>query len=221
MSTPFLHLETLFRFDSTGRITGTREPDPSPGPKFALIRGRTGCTWGVRADVPLAVAKQLDDLAKREPPTQDLWEPPVHSEKYITLLHGEVDSGPAFEFPEETAQPHGAALVKDIQLLEPNFSGWTASEIPGRSPVVALFEDGLAVSICFCARRFEAAEAGLETAAAYRGRGLGPRVAAAWAMAVRASGRTPLYSTSWSNGASLTVARKLGLKAYASAWSIS
>jgi predicted GNAT family acetyltransferase len=64
-------------------------------------------------------------------------------------------------------------------------------------------------------------EAELETAAAYHGRGHAVRVAAAWAMAIRASGRTPLYSTSWTNTASLAVARKLGLVAYASDWSLS
>ncbi|MYA61126.1 MAG: GNAT family N-acetyltransferase [Dehalococcoidia bacterium] len=78
------------------------------------------------------------------------------------------------------------------------------------------------MSVCFCARRSDSvAEAGLETAEAYRGQGLGTRVTAAWANAVRTSGRVPLYSTSWSNGASLAVARKLGLVAYASSWSVS
>jgi hypothetical protein len=37
---------------------------------------------------------------------------------------------------------------------------------------------------------------------------------------MRASGRIPLYSTSWTNTASLAVARKLGLVAYANTWSI-
>jgi len=53
---------------------------------------------------------------------------------------------------------------------------------------------------CFCARRSDAAaEAGLETAEAFRGRGFGPRVTAAWAWAIRATGRIPLYSTAWTN----------------------
>ena len=83
-------------------------------------------------------------------------------------------------------------------------------------------EDGHAVSVCFCARKSNvAAEAGLETAIEFRGRGLAPRVVSAWALAVRETGRIPLYSTSWSNDASLAVARKLGLMAYASSWSIS
>ena len=90
--------------------------------------------------------------------------------------------------------------VDELWQLEANFTGWTADEIPDASPIVAVMEDGHAVSVRFCARRASfAAEAGLETAPPFRGRGLGPRVAAAWALAMRASGRTPLYSTAWSN----------------------
>ncbi len=221
MSTPDLHLRTLFRLDNAGRILGTREPDPDPGPSFALIRGRTGCAWAVRADVPQEVAEELAGLAGEEPTVADLRDAPVHAERYRALAGGEVYSGPAYAFPKTIEQPAATVLVNEVQLLARHFCGWTADEIPGRSPVVAVIEDGDAVSVCFCARRSgAAAEAGLETAAAYRGRGLGPQVAAAWALAVRASGRIPLYSTSWSNGASLAVARKLGLVAYASGWSL-
>ncbi|HZS91689.1 MAG TPA: GNAT family N-acetyltransferase, partial [Chloroflexota bacterium] len=39
-------------------------------------------------------------------------------------------------------------------------------------------------------------------------------VVAGWARAIRASGRIPLYSTSWDNHASQAVARKLGLVQY-------
>jgi hypothetical protein len=45
-------------------------------------------------------------------------------------------------------------------------------------------------------------------------------VTSAWTRAVRASGRTPLYSTSWSNTAALSVAAKLKLVPYASWWSV-
>ena len=221
MSTPDLHLRTLFRLDNTGRILGTREPDPDPGPLFALIRGRTGCAWAVRADVPQEVAEELDGLAREEPPVADLRDAPVHAERYRALAGGEVYSGPAFAFPETVEEPDATVLVDEVRLLARHFCGWTAAEIPGRSPVVAVVEDGHAVSVCFCARRSDAAaEAGLETAAKFRGRGLGPQVAAAWALAVRASGRIPLYSASWENRASLAVARKLGLVAYASGWSV-
>ena len=49
------------------------------------------------------------------------------------------------------------------------------------------------MSICFCARRSDAAaEAGVETAERSRGRGLAARATAGWASAVRASGRVSL-----------------------------
>ncbi|MYC95855.1 MAG: GNAT family N-acetyltransferase [Caldilineaceae bacterium SB0661_bin_32] len=221
MSTPDIHLRTLFLLDSAGRIRGTREPDPDPGPKFALIRGRSSCVWAVRADVPQEIADELDRLAGAEPPVTDFRDAPVHAERYRALAGGEVYAGPAFSFPKTVEQPDATVHVNALPLLARHFSGWTAAEMSGRSPMVAVVEDGYAVSVCFCARRSDtAAEAGLETAAAFRGRGLGPQVAAAWAWAVRASGRVPLYSTSWENGASLAVARKLGLVAYASGWSL-
>jgi predicted GNAT family acetyltransferase len=87
---------------------------------------------------------------------------------------------------------------------------------------MSIIEDGYPVSICFCARRSDvAAEAGLETAKAYRGRGYARRVTTAWALAVRDTGRIPLYSTDWTNGASLAVARSLGLNEYGSRWGLS
>ena len=222
MSTPGLHLQTLFLLDGDGRISGTREPEPGPGPLFSLVRGKAGCAWAMRADVPQDLADELDGLAREEPPASDFRHAPMHAERYVSLVRGRVDSGPAFTFPEDIAQPCGTVFIEDIRSLDHHFSGWSASEIPCRTPIVALVEEGYAVSVCFCARRSkEAASAGLETAAKFRGHGLGPRVAAAWALAIRASGRVPLYSTSWSNDASLAVACKLGLVAYASRWSIS
>ncbi|MCY3897245.1 MAG: GNAT family N-acetyltransferase [Caldilineaceae bacterium] len=221
MSTPDLHLHTLFLLDSAGRILGTREPNPEPGPRFVLIRGRTNCAWAVRADVPQGIAEELEGLARAEPPVADFRGVPVHAEQYRTLAGGEVYAGPAFTFPKTVEQPDATAHVNALPLLARHFSGWTVTEIPERSPIVAVVVDGHAVSVCFCARRSErAAEAGLETAEAFRGRGFGPQVTAAWALAVRASGRVPLYSTSWENGASLAVARKLGLLAYACGWSL-
>ncbi len=222
MSTPALQLQTLFFLDGEGRISGTRSPLPSPGPQFMLIRGMASCAWAVRQDLSPETALELDRLAQEEPPVSDFRDEPVHSERYSSLLGGEIDSGPAFTFPEVIAQPRSTVFIEEIRLLDCHFSGWKVNEIHESTPIAAVMEDGYAVSVCFCARRSAvAAEAGLETAVAFRGRGLGPSVAAAWASEIRASGRIPLYSTSWSNDASMAVARKLGLVAYASNWSIS
>ncbi|MAF51678.1 MAG: GNAT family N-acetyltransferase [SAR202 cluster bacterium] len=222
MSTPDRQLRTLFVLDAQGRIVSRREPGSGPGPKFSLIRGTTSRAWAVRSDVPHDVATELDALAKSEPAPRDLQEEPVHADRYASLVGGQLFSGPAFEFPETLVDPGELTLVNDIRQLERHLEGWTADEIPGRSPIFAIVDDGHAVSTCCCARQSEdAAEAGVETAADYRGRGYAATVTAAWALAIRASGRIPLYSTSWDNTASLAVARKLGLIAYASDWSLS
>ncbi|MGH7460640.1 MAG: GNAT family N-acetyltransferase [Longimicrobiales bacterium] len=226
MSTPDLQLQTLFVLDSDGRIVSTREPGANRGPCFALIRSAVSCAWAVRADVPPDVAGELADLARHEPPAADLSAAPVAADRYRSLLQRRVETGntircyegPAFTFPDAIVHSAGVVLIEDERLLEHNFRGWVPSEIAaGRAPVLAVVEDGHPVSICFCARRTDvAAEAGVDTAEAYRGRGLAVRATAAWARAIRASGRIPLYSTSWTNEASLAVARKLKLVPYAS-----
>ena len=221
MSTPNLLLQTLFTLDHDNRIVGTREPDPSPGAKFSLIRGKRDRAWAVRSDVPQHLAEELDALARDEPPVADFRDAPIHAARYLSLLEGTIDCGPAFEFPEENAKASDTVYIDDAEQLDYHFEGWTKDEIPYRTPIVGLIEDGHAVSICFCARRTDVtSEAGVETAVEFRGRGFAIQVTAAWALAIRASGRVPLYSTSWDNHASLAVARKLGLLTYASTWSI-
>ncbi len=222
-ATPQLQLETLFVLSERGRIISTRQPRPSPGPAFMLTRGSTEVAWAVRDDIADDIADELGDLARQEPLSFEWERPPIHAERYRAALRGRVAWGPAFEFPEPVARPGGVVSLHDEALLQRHFSGWGAGEIErGASPVMAVLVDGHAVSVCCCARRsIVAAEAGLETAPAFRGRGYAARVTSAWAAAVRASGRTPLYSTAWTNESSLSVARKLGLRTYATNWSIS
>jgi hypothetical protein len=221
--------------NEAGRIVSTREAGASRGPLFFLVRGTASCSWAIRADVPEALASELDCLAREEPPIVDLGDAPIHAERYLSVLTDQhlsaqhpgaaivQSAGPAFSFPpalEETATD--IVFVEDERLLEHNFRGWVPGEIAaGSGPVAAIVRDGFPISICFSARTSDAAaEAGVETAERFRGRGFAGRVTVAWALAVRASGRVPLYSTSWTNTPSLAVARKLGLVAYASSWSL-
>ena len=177
----------------------------------------------MHASVADEIAAELERLAAEEPGVsdEDPARAPRHAERYLELLGGAVESGPEFVFPAELPAVTGVSEVTGVDALQRHFRGWYAEEIPTRTPIVAVLEDGAAVSACFCARRSEeAAAAGLETAVGFRGRGLAVRVTAAWAAAVRASGRTPLYGTDWTNAASRAVARKLGLVRYASHWSV-
>jgi hypothetical protein len=219
--TPELQLQTLFVLNDKGRIVSTREPNPSPGPTFSLIRGTTSCAWAIHADVPDRLAGQLEALARQESPTKHFRNDPLHAKRYLSVVGGRADAGPAFTFPETLPRPDDIVVVRHLAQLEQNFRGWTADELPERSPILAVIEEEHPVSVCFCARRSNvAAEAGLETVREFRGRGFGSRVTAAWALAIRSSGRLPVYSTSWSNEASLAVARRLGLETCASDWSL-
>jgi hypothetical protein len=167
------------------------------------------------------LAGQLEHLAQSETPLAALTAAPLHADSYTRLLEGRIDAGPVFTFPTDLAAGGEVVVITNVSELSHHFGGWTAGEIPERSPIVGVVVDGQVVSVCFCARRTEiAAEAGLETAIAYRGRGFGARVVAQWGRLIRQSGRLPLYSTSWNNSASLAVARKLGLTAAAADWNL-
>ncbi len=232
MSTPEQYLDTCFVRDEQGRIVSTRESAPPPGPLFCLVRGAGHCAWSVNAQLPSSVAHTIDQLARSESPTTDFRCPPAHADEYRKLLGAYESSwqgtgidlleqnGPAMTFPDDLPPAPDVVHIADEQSLAAHFSGWEAGEIAdGRAPVLAIVEDGHPVSVCFCARASATcAEAGVETAERYRGRGLASRVTAAWARALRAEGRLPLYSTEWTNHASLAVARKLGLSVYASVW---
>ena len=219
---PELQLHTLFVLDEQGRIISTREPNPTPGPRFALIRGVTHCFWAIRADLGEKLTAQVHMLAREEPPTRDFQSEPLHAKRYISLIGGDVHAGPAFTFRAGMLWAPDVLAINELSPLERHFRGWRENEIPECSPILAVMEQGAAISVCFCARRSAAAaEAGVETAERFRGRGLGSRVTAAWARAIEATDRLPIYSTSWNNGPSLSVARKLSLSMCASDWSLS
>ena len=219
MSDPALQLRTLYELDQRGRLVSTREPGSHRPARFALIRGRAACVWGIRDDIPDDVADELAALAATEPdvPFEDR---PLHARRYVDLAGGRIESGPAFEFPGDLAMPEGVTLVEDPEALLEGFAD-LVPEMDARWPVFGVLDGNTAVSVCFCARLSDkAAEAGVNTLESHRGQGLATRVVAAWAAAIRASGRIPLYSTSWRNAASRSVAEKLGLRIYASDWSV-
>lgn len=222
-----LQVDALFTHDPAGRIVAVHEPDGGSAPRFFLGRTRMGNLWRVRHDVGEDTARRLETLAAAEPVSDDPHTEPRNMAAFLETLRAdqEVDtiwSGPAYYFPEPLPIPPVPVtriarttlnLLRqmdwDQAALAQHFEAW--------EPMVAVVQDDVAVSLCFSARLTEyAAEAGVETLEAYRGRSLAPTVVAAWANAIRASGRVPLYSTSWDNHASQAVARKLGLVQYGS-----
>jgi len=221
--TPQLTLELGLVFAGEHRIVTTREFVPRPAPAFILARNSTSREWAVRVDVAPDVAELLDALASDERPAADPTLPPRHEARYRELLGDKITFGPKFVFPEVLDEPaYAIAVIDDEDALSHHFRGWVRGEIAAVcAPVMAIVIDEKPVSVCFSARSSPgAAAAGVETALPFRGRGYAGAVTAAWARAIRASGRTPYYSTSWTNTASLANARKLGLITHGSSWSV-
>jgi GNAT acetyltransferase len=223
-----LQAEALFTRDAAGRMVAVNTPGGGPAPRFFLGRTRQGNVWRVRHDVPEATARRLDALAASEPMRDDLRAEPRSMPGLMDALraNGEVRStyaGPAYRFPETLPLPIAEATpitsenLRLLRLLDWDRDALAAGELAAWEPMLALVQGDVAVSLCFSARlTARAAEAGVNTLEGSRGHGYASIVVTAWAHAIRASGRIPLYSTSWENHASQAVARKLGLVQYGS-----
>ncbi len=219
------HADVLVDTDGRGRLTRLNEPDPeTAAPRVFLARGRASTLVAFRADVPDDVASRLAAIANDLPS----WDGRPTDERTLDRLRSAVrgwaggvreSHGPAFRFTDIAAgsAPPDLVLIDEANahLLEANYP-YTRSVLDARRPVVGIVRDGVVVSACFSARRRPtAAEAGVHTMEAYRGLGLAVAVVRVWARAAQEAGMTPLYSTSWDNAASLGVAARLGLDAYA------
>lgn len=234
-----LRVEALYTHDEAGRLVRVREHNGAPAPRFFLGRTAGGVVCRCRHDVEDALCRALG-AAVTEDPVDFAAE--VASDgraadpaRYVDLLVraapvAAVWGGPAFYFPTEIPDlatvtgdrppwgpPWGAvALVTEVNVdvLRPLLPAWVP-DVHRSPPLMALVVDGQAVAVCGSVRiTARVHEAGVDTAAPFRGRGYAPRVVAAWARAVRALDAEPVYSTSWQNAASRAVARKLGLVLY-------
>jgi hypothetical protein len=212
-----LHIDALFTHDERGRLLRVNEPGGGEAPRFFLGKTAEGVEWRVRFDVDddLVLALESAVLADHVADHVD------DSARYERLLARAAPvrrtwAGPAFHFPAELPRPTDVVLVTaaNAGLLHPHLAVW-AGDVATCQPMFVRVVGGHAVSVCASVRTTPAAdEAGVETAAAFRGYGYAGAAVAAWAGAVRALGRIPLYSTSWDNAGSQAVARKLGLLRY-------
>lgn len=209
-----LHVEALFTQDPSGSLLQVNEPGGAPAPRFFLGITSNGSVRCYRHDVDDDIRRSLDMESRRD----FALAVPVRSERYEHILSRAAPvrrtwTGPAFNFPETLTDCPDAVPIDSSNsvLLRDFFGGWI-EDVDTCRPMFAVIVDGRAVALCASVRRTTAAhEAGVETAAPYRGAGFGGRAVSAWASSVRAMARVPLYSTSWNNDASRAVARKLGL----------
>jgi hypothetical protein len=220
-----IHVATLFTMDRHARLLHVNDPStagrPLAAPRFFLGRTAEGNVWRFRSDLDPQLAHELDAICKSEAIGADyagasggaaLFESQLAKYAPVTRTW----TGPAFCFPDDIA-PAGDAVAlsaENAHCLLAHLPAWGADIALGL-PFFGVFINGAVVSVCCSARTTAVAdEAGVETAAPFRGRGYAAIAVRAWASAVQDRNRIPLYSTSWDNSASLALARKLGLRHY-------
>ena len=223
-----IHASALYRVDARKRLLAVNEPGDPPPPRLFVGRTRTGHLWRFRHDLTQPLVDELEALLRAEPVATDLSQPLRCLSGLQAALARDAPlsgtwSGPAWRFPDElpTFAHDVISITPEHEDLVRSIFPVLADDLPWCQPCLAIVERRQLASLCFSSRNTsEAAEAGVNTIEAFRGRGYAPAVAAAWARAVHYEGRIPLYSTSWDNLASRSVARKLGLILYGADLSI-
>jgi hypothetical protein len=218
-----LHVEALYLHNAAGRIVRVNEHNGAPAPRFFLGQTEGEPVRRYRSDVDDTLRSALEAASQGGVLPEPSADPAVSAtallERYIAIFarSGVVQhtwTGPAFSFPLHLPAPSEAVVLvteANIHLLHPLLPAWVP-DVRLSPPLFARVVNGQAVAVCGSVRITPRAhEAGVETAAAFRGRGYAVEVVAAWARAVRAAGPEPLYSTAWRNAASRAVARKLAL----------
>ena len=229
-----LQISTLFICDADGHLRYIREPgyaesELDPAPRFFMGRTLHGNIWRFRHDLPKSVVHEVDQLCNNEPIASNLSEPPQTAAAIRAILHAHTpntqdERGPAYWIPNNRQAPAAVVQITDANkhLLEAYFP-WKITSRSGFKigPMTAAIVQNKAVSICYCARLTPAAaEAGVETTKVFRGQGFGSAAVAGWASAIRQRDLLPLYSTTWENLASQSIARKFDMVQYGDDWSI-
>lgn len=222
------HIESLVVLDERGRLRAVNDVEGSAPPRLALVRSPAGHRCLTSIHLPDDLCREIVAVAELEPAGAEIAPWPLHRDAYRRLLdaHAPVQqerAGPAFVLPRREAPTAGIARLldnADLPRLAAHFP-WLADELDEAVPAAGVLADGDVVAVCRCARRRTAAvEAGIETAAAFRGRGFARAAAECWTAAMFALGLVPLYSTTWDNAASLRIARGLGGVQYAVDYSL-
>lgn len=218
-----IQVEVLFTQDENGCLQRINEPagDATPAPRFFFGYTNEGSICRFRQDLPDNIVTQLKEVAAAELMLMNSQKIPRNHRQFKNILqnHAPIEQvwvGPAYRFPEQIAPPTNVVRLSRASagLLKGDFTEMV-SELNSSQPYLAVIEDSQAVSVCRSVRSSSRAhEAGVDTLVGYRRRGYATSVVAAWALAVRALNRVPLYSTSWDNVASQRVAQGLGLVQY-------
>ncbi|QJB37779.1 GNAT family N-acetyltransferase [Chitinophaga oryzae] len=222
-----LHADVLFTYNAAGRMLQANEPwaDRGPAPRFFLGLPVTGTpVRRYRDDVPEALVQALEAVVVPEAAAEVPNGAPPQVMQYRQLLQSaRWEAGPSFLVPETliATAPAIHLTTEQIAMIGPEFP-WLAQELDIVQPCAAVVQNGQVVSVCRSVRITATAhEAGIDTLAPFRGKGYAAAALALWAARVRDMGALPLYSTSWNNYASRSLARKAGLICYGSTLSVS
>ncbi|MEK4425574.1 GNAT family N-acetyltransferase [Solibacillus sp. FSL K6-1523] len=209
-----LHVNVLFKHDTENRIKVVNEPPYEDAPKIFI--GGTDLGRVVRYSNTLD-ANLVEKLKPLISTNSD-----INLSEIINVLSSDhplhhLSIGPAYVFPNVRNRTHTQAIQvthENKELLKPYFP-YTFEDFEYKQPCFVIIENDMPVSICCSARKTtKADEVSVFTHEDYRGRGYGIDVVNAWAEEIQKQGRTALYSTSWDNFSSQSVARKLKLLQY-------
>ncbi|MFS0628419.1 GNAT family N-acetyltransferase [Brevibacillus sp. 179-C8.2 HS] len=208
-----IHVNVLFKHDTDGRITLINEPPHDDAPRFFIGATKGGTVIRYHHLLTDHVVKELERAISigSGTPVAEI----IHILNRVQPIQ-HVSIGPAFLFPDVRERSTKAIQITESnkELLLPHFP-YTFDEWEYKQPCYAIVQNDRAVSVCCSARQSaKAAEASLHTIEEYRGKAYGVEVSNGWAAEVQNQERLALYSTSWDNFSSQSVAKKLQLIQY-------
>jgi len=233
--------DALFVTTPSGRLLHSNSPDRIPAPKVYIAGCGTGNVLRLGHGVEDSTAEAVERLGVSEPSLHAPGQEPVHLNAYVRLLaceaaaEGTVRQGLMWIFPHALAYEHDATLVLSgtpagDELLDRLDSQGMGEPVAALGfthprdfwpPWCAALDGGRIASVAFAARLgLHAAETGVATIPASRGRGFAAAATAGWAGHPALAGRHLFYSTSTTNVSSQRVAARLGLRYLGASFSV-
>lgn len=208
------HVNVLFKHDFENRVTVINEPPYDVAPRIFIGGTNLGSLVRYSNTLEEDLVEKLEQAIGTKPGAE--------LGEVINVLSSDRQINnlwiyPAYVFPDVRDRADTQAIQvthENKEMLKPYFP-YTFEDFEYKQPCFVIVEENMPVSICCSARKTtKADEASVYTLEDYRGRGYGIDVTNAWATEVQKQGRIALYSTSWDNFASQSVARKLNLLQY-------
>jgi len=227
-----LDAATCFDLDAGGHIRAVNSPEGLIPPRLHLARCSSGSVLRLRHDVPDAIARECERLASAEPALGETAAHPIRLDRYVHALATQspvdrTETGLVWLIPGDIDYSHPAPLIRsgtpqgDRLLARFDAEGMPPALVALGfvdtrefwAPWCVALEGNEVASIAFAARlRPEAAEIGVATVPAFRGRGFAAAATAGWAAHPALRRHTLFYSTSREHRSSQRVVERLGLR---------